>query len=55
MFLKGSDAAERSGGYWSLSYEDHPAAVLLATPKKFPKGRTIIASLSMEEIWWVRT
>ena len=50
ILVRGSDAAERSGGYWSLSQTDHPSSVLITRPQRIARGKTAIVSIDVTEV-----
>ncbi len=48
MDVIGTDATERTGMLWTLSYQDHPARKLALSPKKLAVGVSTIVSVSMQ-------
>ncbi len=45
MVLMGTDAAERDGIFWTVTYEDHPAKALFARPRKLSMGTSTLVGL----------
>ncbi len=50
MVLIGTDAAERHGIIWTLSYEDHPAKNLFTKPRKLAMGTSTLVGLQKRRV-----
>ncbi len=48
MMLLGSDAVEKTGVKWVLSYKEHPSRVLAGSPEKADLGTSTLVALSKE-------
>ncbi len=46
MVMMGTDAAEREGIFWTVTYEDHPAKALFARPRKLSMGTSTLVGFT---------
>ena len=51
MLAKGSDGSLRSGAYFALTVDDHPAAELSATYRKIPTRFVSSVGLESREVF----
>ena len=48
--LLGTEAVEKNGIYWTVTYEDHPAEVLLTRPRKVSSGTSTLVGLRKRKV-----
>ena len=45
MVLMGTDAAERDGIFWTVTYEDHPGKAMFTRPRKVSAGTSTLVGI----------
>ena len=50
VIFKGSDAIERRGAFYAISDLDHPITKLLQSPKKVPRGTSVLLGLNIYKV-----
>ena len=48
--FKGSDALERRGAFYTISDVDHPITKLMQSPKKVPRGTSVLIGLNIYQV-----